>query len=177
MLYRDNVLLYDRETESLWSQVLRKGVTGELTGKKLATLPYTLTNWKKWKKRYPDTLVLSSDTGYRRDYSKDPYEDYYKSPFSFFRTSKPTPILSEKTLVFGIELGGIKRAYPLEELREFEGSLKDHIGELEVIITADGPGGEIRAREKGGREIPGLVTYWFVWHKFHPESGVYGKGQ
>jgi hypothetical protein len=144
-----------------------------MTGKRLATLPYTLTSWKKWKKRNPATLVLSKDTGHRRNYSKDPYEDYYKSPFSFFRASKATPILPEKTLVFGIEVGSIKRAYPVEELKRLEGPVKEHIGDVELTVTVDSSG-EIRAKGKGGRDIPGIITYWFVWHKFHPESGVYG---
>lgn len=145
-----------------------------MTGKRLSTLPHKLTSWKKWKKRYPETLVLSSDTGHKRDYSKDPYEDYYKSPFSFFGSSPP-PILPEKTLVFGIELEGMKRAYPVEELKKLEGSLKERIGEMELIISLDGPDGEVKARGEDGRDIEGLVTYWFVWHKFHPESTVYGK--
>ncbi len=145
-----------------------------MTGKRLATLPYTLTSWKKWKKRHPDTLVLSKDTGHRRDYSKDPYEDYYKSPFSFFRRSKPSPILPEKTLVFGIELGDIRRAYPLEELNKLKGPIKDRMGDVELNITVDGSDGEIRAKDREGRDIPGIITYWFVWHKFHPKSDVYG---
>lgn len=144
-----------------------------MTGKRLATLPHKLTTWKKWKKRYPDTLVLSSDTGYKRDYSKDPYEDYYKSSFSFFGSSPP-PILPEKTLVFGIEVEGIKRAYPLEELKKLEGPIIERIGGMEVSIKIDGPGGEIRATGAGSKKIEGLVTYWFVWHKFHPDSSVYG---
>jgi hypothetical protein len=145
-----------------------------MTGKELATLPYTLTSWKKWKKWHPATLVLSKDTGHRRNYSKDPYEDYYKSPFSFFRSLKAPPILPEKTLVFGIEVGSIKRAYPVDELKRLKGPVKDRIGGLELTIVINDPDGEIRAKDRDGKDIPGIITYWFVWYKFHPKSGVYG---
>ncbi len=174
-LYRDNVLLYDRETESLWSQVLRQAITGEMTGEKLSTLLFTMTSWKKWKKRHPETLVLSLKTGYRRDYSKDPYEDYYRSPFAFFGSSKATPILSEKTLIFGIEVNGKKRAYAIEKLKNVEGPIKERINGREVTIRFDKASGEVTASQRDGKAIPGLTTYWFVWHKFHPGSTVYGE--
>lgn len=144
-----------------------------MTGKELATLPHTLTSWKKWKERHPDTLVLSSNTGHKRDYSKDPYEDYYKSPFSFFGSS-PLPILPEKTLVFGIEFKGMKRAYALEELKRLKKPLKDRIGEVELSINLNGLSGEVTASGEDGMKVEGLITYWFVWHKFHSDTTVYG---
>lgn len=144
-----------------------------MTGKELATLPHRLTSWKKWKKSHPDTLVLSSDTGHKRDYSKDPYEDYYKSPFSFFGSSPP-PTLPEKTLVIGIEFKGMKRAYPLEEFKRLKRPVKDRIGSVELSINLNGLGGEVTASGEDGMKIEGLITYWFVWHKFHPDTTVYG---
>lgn len=143
-----------------------------MTGKKLSTLPFKLTSWKKWKKSHPGTLVMSSDTGHKRDYSKDPYEDYYKSPFSFFDSSPP-PILPEKTLIFGIEFEGIKRAYPVEELKRLKVPFKDQLGGVELSININELNAEIKATGEDGRKIEGLITYWFVWHKFHPEGTVY----
>ncbi len=47
MLYKANVLMYDRQTESLWSQIRREAVAGPITGEKLKVLPSTLTTWEK----------------------------------------------------------------------------------------------------------------------------------
>lgn len=146
-----------------------------MAGKKLSTLPFTMTSWEWWKKKHPETLVLSTKTGYSRDYSRDPYEDYYKNPFSFFRTKRKPPLLPEKTLIFGIELDGAKRAYPMEKLRNLEAPLKDKLKGHEVTIRWDRESGEIAASDAGGNDLPGLITYWFVWYKFHPHSTVYGK--
>jgi hypothetical protein len=102
LLYKANVLMYDRQTESLWSQVLRKAVTGPMTDTPLTVLPSTLTTWKRWKKRHPDTLVLSLETGHRRDYTRDPYESYYESSRGFFSRVLGGPGEEEKMLVAGV---------------------------------------------------------------------------
>ena len=106
LLYRSNVLMYDRQTESLWLQVKRRAVSGPMAGTKLRTLPSSITTWARWKRRHPGTTVLSPDTGYQRDYSTDPYESYYSSRkglFSKFFT--PGPGEEKKELVAGVEAG------------------------------------------------------------------------
>jgi hypothetical protein len=91
MLYKANVLMYDRQTESLWSQARRAAVTGAMTGAELEVLPSTLTSWRKWRQKHPQTEVLSLDTGYKRNYRQDPYADYYQSKKGFFSFFKPGP--------------------------------------------------------------------------------------
>ena len=70
-LYESNVLLYDHETESLWSQLKEESVTGPMIGTQLAAVPSVLTTWKQWQTHHPETLVLSMQTGHNRnnDYS------------------------------------------------------------------------------------------------------------
>lgn len=76
LLYKRNLLLYDRETDSLWSQLGGVAVTGDMAGTSLDLLPATETTWASWKKSHPQTVVLSFNTGYRRDYTRDPYSDW-----------------------------------------------------------------------------------------------------
>jgi hypothetical protein len=57
-LYHGNLLLYDRQTESLWSQITAAAVAGRLTGAKLTPLPFVITTWQQWQQQYPHTLVL-----------------------------------------------------------------------------------------------------------------------
>ncbi len=76
-LYNSNLLMYDRLTESYWSQALGMAVKGELTGYQLNLVPFDVITWGDWKKLHPDTLVLTTDTGYIRSYATDPYGNYY----------------------------------------------------------------------------------------------------
>src|SRR5215813_10129652 len=84
LLYNNDLLLYDRATQSLWSQIGAQAITGPLKGEKLTPVALIHTMWSDWKKRYPDMLVLSEDTGFHRDYSRDPYAGYGTSPRIMF---------------------------------------------------------------------------------------------
>ena len=68
LLYNSDVVLYDRTTESLWSQLLAQAISGPKPGQQLEAVPVTNTTWTDWRARHPDSLVLSSSTGYTRDY-------------------------------------------------------------------------------------------------------------
>lgn len=174
-MYKANVLLYDRETESLWSQLARESVTGPMTGTKLKVIPSTLTTWKRWKRSYPSTLVLSKETGYARNYDIDPYESYHRSPLSFLGFGKKIPHLPEKELIVGITINGVNKAYPFSALRQTEGTLTDNISGKEVTIHFDKDSEEAYANDSSGKGIPSFISYWFVWYDFHPDSKVYGK--
>ena len=70
LLYNSDVLLYDKKTESLWSQIMGEAVAGKLLGEKLNPIPISHTTWRDWLARHPDTKVLSTETGYSRDYDR-----------------------------------------------------------------------------------------------------------
>ena len=76
LLYNSDMLMYDRRTESLWSQIPGEAISGEYKGQKLIQLPVVHTTWEDWRNQHPDTLALSTDTGYRRDYTSNPYGGY-----------------------------------------------------------------------------------------------------
>ncbi len=85
LLYNSDVLLYDRQTESLWSQLMSKSISGPMVGEVLSMLPTDNTTWEKWNEKYPNSPVLSYDTGFNRDYDKNPYPNYESSTSVFFR--------------------------------------------------------------------------------------------
>jgi hypothetical protein len=172
LLYKSNVLMYDHQTESLWSQVKRKSVTGQMTGTKLTLLPSTLTSWGKWKKRFPDTEVLTPETGYVRDYGRDPYEGYYKRSRGLFSFFKPGPGEEEKQLIAGITIEDYAKAYPLEQIRK-EGRMNDKLGEIDISISFDAETDLLTIRDSRGNEIPHIVSYWFVWKSIYPASELY----
>jgi hypothetical protein len=171
-LYKSNVLMYDHQTESLWSQVLQRAVTGPKTDTKLTRLPSTLTTWAKWKKKHPTTEVLTPATGHVRDYSKDPYEDYYASRSGLFGFLKGGPGAEDKELVVGIEVAENAKAYRLEELRA-AGELTDTIGGTDITLRFEQETDNLSVFDTSGNTIDHLILYWFVWKSIHPESQVH----
>lgn len=172
LLYRANVLMYDHQSESLWSQVKREAVTGPLTGTPLRVLPSTVTTWRKWKKRYPKTEVLSLETGHVRDYSRDPYEEYYRRERGIFSFLRPGLGVGEKELVVGVTVGDAARGYSVAEVRE-RGVLSDDLGGERLTLSHDLATDALSVVNDGGDDIPHVVVYWFVWKGIHPQSGRY----
>ena len=164
--------MYDRQTESLWSQVLQHAVTGPMTGKKLTRLPSTLTTWGKWRKTHPDTDVLTPATGHVRDYSKDPYESYYESRSGLFGFLKGGPGADEKELVVGIEIGNTAKAYKLQNLRS-SGLIKDKVDATEITLEFDVETDKLTVKDQAGNTLDHMILYWFVWKGIHPEAEVY----
>jgi hypothetical protein len=76
LLYNSNLIAYDRETESLWSQMTATAVNGDLRDEKLDIFSLTETTWGTWSTMYPNTKLLSTETGYARDYDTTPYRGY-----------------------------------------------------------------------------------------------------
>ena len=172
-LYKSNVLIYDHQTESLWSQMMETAIAGPMVGKKLGKIPAKRMSWKRWLTRHPDTKILSKNTGYHRDYDSDPYEGYYRALGIMFPVGHVRTDLSAKEMVLGIEISGAAMAYPLSLLERKSGALKDEIGNIpvQIILSADGQVSEVLDHQS--RPIPVIFAYWFAWQAFHPDTGVY----
>ena len=76
MLYLSDLVMYDRQTESLWPQIRGAAVAGALTGTELTVLPASLVSWQQWREAHPDGWVLSRQTGFARVYGSNPYYRY-----------------------------------------------------------------------------------------------------
>src|SRR5918996_1160596 len=72
-LYPSDLIMYDRETESLWPQIAMKAVSGAQAGAELRWLPSEHMTWRAWREAHPDGKVLSTRTGHARDYSESAY--------------------------------------------------------------------------------------------------------
>ena len=164
--------MYDRQTESLWLQVKRQAVTGPMAGAELKRLPSTITSWERWRKRYPQTKVLSLKTGHIRDYSNDPYKDYYQSQRGLFSFLKPGPGAKEKELVIGIELEGVANAYRLETLRD-KREITDEINGSSIRIRYDKETDTVTVQDEKGETIDHMATYWMVWIGVYPETELF----
>jgi len=103
LLYNTNLILYDRNTESNWSQLKLKCVNGILIGNEPEMVNIVETNWKTWRTLYPNTKVLSLETGFSRNYNNYPYGDYKTNQNFFIFTPSPlNKILPNKERVHAI---------------------------------------------------------------------------
>lgn len=184
LLYNSDVLLYDRATQSLWSQVLARAVSGPSLGIKLNSVPVENTSWGAWRRAHRDSRVLSRDTGYRRDYGRDPYAWYDRSPDLAFEVAARSMRFHPKEYVLGITLDGDARVYPFSELDKLAAhspdrrdvELRDVVAGRPVIIHYDAEALSARAVDAQGRPMPSTMAYWFAWYAFHPGSRVYQFG-
>ena len=76
LLYNTNLIPYDRKTDSNWSQMLLKSVEGEQVNQKIETYPVLETGWHTFKTQFPDAYVMTTQTGFSRNYNNYPYGDY-----------------------------------------------------------------------------------------------------
>jgi hypothetical protein len=76
LLYNANLILYDRESDSHWSQLKLECVNGEFIENKPKVVDVVETTWKLWKEMFPNTKILSDEQGFRRNYSNYPYGSY-----------------------------------------------------------------------------------------------------
>ena len=134
-LYNSNLLMYDRLTESYWSQALGIAVKGELTGYQLNFIPFDVITWGDWKKLHPDTLVLTTDTGHIRSYATDPYGNYYTEPRIIFPVEHNDDRLFPKEIIIGFNQDGIYKAYKQNDI-ESNVIINDLIGETPIMLVS-----------------------------------------
>ncbi len=174
LLYNSDVLMYDRETDSLWSQILASAVSGPMVGKELDRLPVRHTTWRAWRNAHPQTQVLSIDTGHSRVYYRDPYRGYADTSRIWFPVTNRDARLEEKAVVVGLEVDGVFKAYPFGRLPQGRTELSDDVGGIALTISYDRDAASAEVRDSNGNVIPTFTAFWFAWAAFHPETLVYG---
>ncbi len=132
-----NMLMYDRQTESWWQQATGVGVVGELAGQRLDILPLLLLSWEDAVARYPEAEVLSRQTGYSRDYGRNPYLRYDTADRPFlYRGPEVDDTFDPMARVIMVEIEGEQRAFPYPALEE-RGFDQAEIGGEPVVLLWD----------------------------------------
>ncbi|MGL6260301.1 DUF3179 domain-containing protein [Vibrio sp. WXL210] len=175
LLYNSDVLMYDHQSESLWSQIRGAAVSGERSGQTLVQLPLKLTRWQQWLSDHPDTQVLSTDTGYSRDYQRDPYAGYSDSPFLYFPVAQQAPsTYSTKETVLGFHHDGFSVAFPFSELRaNNQAEFTYPLGEQDLKVHWDESNQSAWITDANGQPLASTLLYWFAWYAFYPETKVF----
>ncbi|MCZ6679600.1 MAG: DUF3179 domain-containing protein [Candidatus Poribacteria bacterium] len=154
MLYNSDLLMYDRgtDTPSLWAQALGEAVVGPRTGTQLDLLPITQALWGEWRAAHPDTTVLSTATGFDRNYSRN---IIYPDGFIVGQLSVDIdPRLPNTAKVLGVRLDDAKKAYVIEDLREKQ-VLNDTVAGVPIVLIASPISDSVRVYERKNRQFGG----------------------
>jgi hypothetical protein len=182
LLLHANQVLYDRESGSLWSQLASRAISGRYLGTRLRPVALAQLTWAEWRRAHPDTLVLSirrdqyaSRFTHRYSYvdargeelSSDPYLAYGQKVNVYYGNAVGR--LRGSTIVLGVRMGGVAKAYPLDLLRR---PTSDVVAghRLRIVPDPDALGAAVFEQ---GRQVAATPAYWFAWHAFYPRSLIY----
>lgn len=137
LLYNTNLIPYDRLTDSNWSQILTESVNGKLVGKTVPTYTLVETTWQTWKELYPNTSVVSTNTGYARNYDFYPYGGYRTNSNLLFNVANLDQRLQIKTRVLGLIDGEEAKVYPLSLFGNSNVVYNDEFKGSELIVLGN----------------------------------------
>lgn len=170
LIHQDDVLLYDKETKSLWSRFFDEAISGSLQGQLLFDLPYKIKPLGEWEQLHPHSTIVTSDTGFDIDYSKTPSgtstagENIFPALPSELRYHVDMPVL-------GVSQNGFAKAYPAGEVLVNGGKITDRFGGTTLVI-------EYSATQQLfsydiGVQLKVEQTNWANWTSAHPKTNVF----
>lgn len=171
LLHESNLLMYDDATETLWSQSIGKAVVGKQTGTKLTRLPTQVLLFSDVKINHPEVQVLSTDTGYNRDYSINPYSGYEETEDTLFEVSVNDTRLPAKTIMYVIPVDDRSVAFVQTDLEDSQAQEASFFGKK---LVAQKEKGEINITVDG-KSQPGYYEMWFSWATQHQKDGELWK--
>lgn len=170
-LYESNLLMYDKKTESLWSQSIGTAVVGDRTGEKLTVYSSQVLSFKIFKEKWPNGKVMSTNTGFSRNYDLYPYGDYNSSDDIIFPISIEDTRLPAKEIMYVVNAYDRSVAFQVSELSATSVSA-DVDGQK---VTASIVDGEIVVKDSSGKILPGYHEMWFSWAIHHQKDGIVWK--
>lgn len=176
-LWKSNLVMYDRKTDSLWSQILGEAVVGEMTGTKLKILPSDLIRYGEWKKKFPQGQVLSRDTGAIRFYGSNPYGDYFAPvDFAISIAGSHDARLAPEAFIYGVVINEKPKAYLVETVKE-KGEVEDEFQGIKILLRHEKDLDVVRmwrVKADGTLErINPFSAFWFSWAAAHPDTEIY----
>lgn len=134
LLRHSDMVMYDRQTESWWQQFTGEAIVGDLTGKRLRQLPAQIVGFAQFAAAHSEGLVLSRNTGYLRDYGRNPYVGYDSiSASPILYRGKTDSRLRPMEKVVAIQLGDKAKAYPYSITRSRH-VIADRVGSTDLVV-------------------------------------------
>ena len=154
LLVRNSLVMYDHETDSLWSHLTGQALSGPLAGEQLDLVAAAQTSWATWRRAHHATLILAFDPSFEGD----PYISYYQSPRLGVDRDQADivvdPRLGPKEKVIGLRLDDHVKAYSLTTLAK-DRVVNDLVGNVPVVIVFDGESesGGVFRRDPAGQVL------------------------
>ncbi|MHC4456226.1 MAG: DUF3179 domain-containing protein [Planctomycetota bacterium] len=139
MLRHSDMVMYDRQTESLWQQFTGEAIVGDMVGSSLRAIPSQIISFEQFKNAYKTGLVLSRRTSFRRDYGRNPYagyDDINNKPFMY--KGKEDSRLKPMEKLVAVNINNISKAYPYSATRQKKVINDEVSGESIVVFHTQG---------------------------------------
>lgn len=146
-VYENNTLLYDRASNTRWSQARGVALDGQRQGSVLTSFPSYVLSWGGYKDRYPNGLVLSRETGFERDYTHDPHDAYTTNNALLFPLFVKDDRFHPKDLVYGFVSGDHSMAF-FEETLIKQTVVNQQVGDQSIVIVRDPFYGSVRGYDR-----------------------------
>jgi hypothetical protein len=134
LLRHSDMIMYDNATESYWQQFNGEAIVGDMVGTTLKFIPSQIISFKQFKDSYPNGVILSKETGYKREYGRNPYigyDDIDQRPFLFREDIDERLPPNEK--VIAVMIGNVYKAYPYSITFE-ENIIMDEVGNIKIVV-------------------------------------------
>ena len=171
LLYNHTFLMFDRQTESLWSQFLGRAIAGPLEGQRLERLPLRQETAGAWVARAGETQVLMHPDPEHIPYGMSPYSAYWLQDEAIFPVAARDPRYHAKELVLGVVVGGKPRAYLGSILTRDGGEADERVGGKRVHVRYATETGTFDWEVDEGVEV--AEAYWLAWKAFHPDTEIW----
>jgi hypothetical protein len=186
-LRNSDLVMYDRQTESWWQQFSGEAIVGELTGERLDQIAARIVSWNTFRTTYPESEVLSRDTGFDRDYGRNPYTGYddVSTPPFFGVDNDDDRRLAPKTRVVYVEVGDDAIAIPFHVFAKTPtvsttvGGVKATVRWQSAVASALDADEIAAGRDVGavtvtvdGRPVPFHEPFWFAVAAFRPDVRI-----
>ena len=165
-LIKDNLLIVDRETNSVWSQLHGSAVIGPMRGTPLQMIPTLQATWGFWRARHPDTRVAVLPGDGRR------YHYRNRTPGQTSPRRRPAGHDTSK-VGLALAVGGDAVFFPFRELQKTTTPFAMQVGGERVRIHYSADGLTAWAEDERGTLLPGVIAYQDGWLEFVPRSRIY----
>ena len=137
LLYNSNLILFDRETGSLWSQMLEQSVNGSRIRELPERIQVIETTWETWRGMYPGSVVMTTDTGHARSYGVYPYGNYKTGRMLLYPITNTDERLHPKTRVIGVRAGNQSKVYQIDGFADSMQTINDQVGEQSIVVIGN----------------------------------------
>lgn len=174
-LYNSNMVMYDKTSNGIWSQVYMRAMTGPLAGTRLTHLPMRVEPFSAFSAAHPKGEVITRNTGHQRPYDRNPYQGYFDDKERVFHDFQWRSDLPLKTLGMGVEAAGETVFVTEQAVKEAGGALALPTKRGKVTIERTDAG---LAASDAPEGVNVIQVFWHSWSAFHPKTRIVaGEGE